>query len=228
MSSVTLNGVGAGGVTEPAEKDIREDIAWAQINRDVLKSLERPRLTYWVLFFGCLMLFLSGLACEAYQYNRGMGVSGMNNPDMWGLYIATFIFWIGMSHSGTLLSAILHIIHADWRKPIYRFAEAMTTFSLMTAGMFVAVHLGRLWQIYYALPYPNERWAWPNFQSPLLWDAMAIFTYLSSSILFLYVGSIPDFAICRDNAEGWRRGFYRALSLGWMGTDRQWRNFRVA
>jgi Ni/Fe-hydrogenase subunit HybB-like protein len=145
---------------------------------------------------------------------------------VWSLYIATFIFWIGMSHSGTLLSAILHIMHADWRKPIYRFAEAMTTFSLMTAGLFVAVHLGRVWNIYWALPYPNERGVWPNFQSPLLWDAMAIFTYLTSSIIFLYIGSIPDLAICRDNTTGWRKKLYTVMSLGWMGTDRQWRNFR--
>jgi Ni/Fe-hydrogenase subunit HybB-like protein len=122
----------------------------------------------------------------------------------------------------------LHLMHADWRKPIYRFAEAMTTFSLMTAGLFVMVHLGRLWQFYYSLPYPNDRNLWPNFQSPLLWDAMAIFTYLSSSILFLYVGMIPDLAICRDNIHtGWRKKLYAVLSLGWEGTDRQWRNFRV-
>jgi len=103
----------------------------------------------------------------------------------------------------------------------------MTTFSLLTAGLFVAVHLGRIWQIYYAIPYPNERGLWPNFQSPLLWDAMAIFTYLSSSIIFLYIGAIPDYAICRDNTTGWRKKMYSALALGWMGTDRQWRNFRV-
>jgi len=115
-------------VMQVKEKDIREDIAWAQINRDVLKSLERPRATYWLLFALCFAMFCVGVGCETYQYQRGLGVSAMNNPDMWGLYIATFIFWIGMSHSGTLLSAILHIIHADWRKPIYRFAEAMTTF----------------------------------------------------------------------------------------------------
>ncbi len=214
-------------VSQAKEVDIRSDIAWAQINRDVLASLERPRATYWGLFAMAFCMFLVGLGCELYQYNRGMGVSAMNNPDMWGLYIATFIFWIGMGHSGTLLSALLHIIHADWRKPVYRYAEAMTTFSLITAGMFVAVHIGRLWEIYYALPYPNERWAWPNFQSPLVWDAMAIFTYLTSSILFLFVGTIPDLAICRDNATGWRKSFYRTLSIGWMGTDRQWRNFRI-
>ena len=146
---------------------------------------------------------------------------------MWGLYIATFIFWIGMSHSGTLLSAILLLMHADWRKPIYRFAEAMTTFSLMTAGLFVLVHLGRIWQFYYVVAYPSERWAWPNFSSPLVWDATAIGTYLTTSIIFLYFGMIPDLAICRDKAHGFRRTFYRVMSVGWKGTDWQWANFRV-
>ena len=209
-------------------KDIREDIAWAKINKDVLKSLENPRPLYWVILFIAIAMVGVAVGCEVYQYNEGLGVANFSNPHVWGLYIATFIFWIGMSHSGTLLSAILHLMHADWRKPIYRFAEAMTTFSLMTAGLFVAVHLGRLWQIYFALPYPNMRQVWPNFQSPLLWDAMAIFTYLSSSILFLYVGMIPDLAICRDNMNpGWRKKLYTALALGWEGTDRQWRNFRI-
>ena len=159
----------------------------------------------------------SASACEVYQWRQGLGVANFDNPHVWGLYIATFIFWIGMSHSGTLLSAILHIIHADWRKPIYRFAEAMTTFSLMTAGLFIMVHLGRLWKFYYSLPYPSERWIWPNFQSPLLWDAIAIFTYLTSSILFLYVGAIPDFAICRDNATGWRKNYLQPAVPGLDG-----------
>jgi molybdopterin-containing oxidoreductase family membrane subunit len=109
-------------------KDIREDIAWAQINNDVLKSLENPRKLFWVILLVAIATFGVGVGCEVYQYNSGLGVANMDNPHVWGLYIATFIFWIGMSHSGTLLSAILHIIHADWRKPIYRFAEAMTTF----------------------------------------------------------------------------------------------------
>jgi len=209
-------------------KDIREDIAWAQINKDVLISLENPRKLYWVILFVAFAMLAVGIAAEVYQYRVGMGVSNKSNTHSWGLYIASFIFWIGMSHSGTLLSAILHITHADWRKPIYRFAEAMTTFSLMTAGLFVFVHLGRSWQVYYAIPYPNDRGIWPNFQSPLLWDAMAIFTYLTSSILFLFVGMIPDLAICRDNMKpGWRKKLYSALALGWEGTDRQWRNFRV-
>jgi len=212
----------------PKAKDINEDIAWAQINKDVLRSMERPRPMYWVIFAASLALFGFGVFCEVYQYQTGLGVADLNNPQVWGLYIATFIFWIGMSHSGTLLSAILHIMHADWRKPIYRFAEAMTTFSLMTAGLFVLVHLGRVWQFYYVVAYPNERWTWPNFNSPLVWDATAIGTYLTSSIVFLYFGMIPDLAICRDTATGFRRKFYWFLSLGWQGTDRQWANFRVA
>jgi len=136
------------------------------------------------------------------------------------------VFWIGMSHSGTLLSAILHIIHADWRKPIYRFAEAMTTFSLMTAGLFPIIHLGRVWNMYWVLPYVSARGHWPNFRSPLVWDAFAISTYLSASMLFLFIGMIPDLAICRDNAKGWRKKLYTVLSLGWEGNDRQWRHFR--
>ena len=115
-------------------KDIREDIAWAQINKDVLRSMEKPRKLYWVILAVAFAMLAVGVGSEAYQYIYGMGVSNKNNSHVWGLYIASFIFWIGMSHSGTLLSAILHLMHADWRKPIYRFAEAMTTFSLMTAG----------------------------------------------------------------------------------------------
>jgi Ni/Fe-hydrogenase subunit HybB-like protein len=208
-------------------KDINEEISWAQINEDVLSSLERPRPLYWVIFFASLGFFLWGCYCEVYQYRTGLGVAALENPQVWGLYIATFIFWIGMSHSGTLLSAILLLMHADWRKPIYRFAEAMTTFSLMTAGLFVMVHLGRIWQFYYVVAYPNERWAWPNFSSPLVWDATAIGTYLTTSIIFLYFGMIPDLAICRDKAHGFRRLFYRVMSVGWKGTDWQWANFRV-
>lgn len=212
-------------ITSAQDKDIREDIAWAQINEDVLRSMESPRRAYWITVFGALVLLAIGIGAEIYQYVTGMGVS-KNHPHMWNLYIATFIFWIGMSHSGTLLSAILHIIHADWRKPIYRFAEAMTTFSLMTALLFPVIHLGRLWNFYWVIPYIPVRGTWPNFRSPLSWDGFAIMTYLTSSALFLYIGMIPDLAICRDKARGWRKTLYTALALGWSGSDRQWRVFR--
>ncbi len=209
-----------------SEKDINEQIKWAKINTDVLRSLENPRKAYWVTLFICVAMFSCAVAAEIYQYQTGMGPANLNNPHMWDMYIASFVFWIGMSHSGTLLSAILHIIHADWRKPIYRFAEAMTTFSLLTAGFFPMIHLGRLWNLYWVLPYVSDRGHWPNFRSPLAWDAFAISTYLSASALFLFIGMIPDLAICRDNTKGWRKKLYTALSLGWTGNDRQWRHFR--
>ncbi|MCF6238564.1 MAG: polysulfide reductase NrfD [Candidatus Marinimicrobia bacterium] len=207
-------------------KDINENIAWAKINEDVLRSMENPRMGYWVALAACVAMILCAVLAEIYQYQVGMGPSDLNWPHMWDLYIATFVFWIGMSHSGTLLSAILHIIQADWRKPIYRFAEAMTLFSLMTAGLFPIIHLGRVWNMYWVLPYVSDRGIWPNFRSPLVWDAFAITTYMTSSALFLFIGMIPDLAICRDNARGWRQKLYTVLSMGWQGDDRQWRHFR--
>lgn len=210
------------------EDDIRKDIAWAQINRDVLRSMERPRKIYWAMVSACLLLIAAGAYAEYYQYDMGLGVTGLNQGQMWGLYIATFVFWIGVSHAGTLLSAILHLTQSDWRKPVYRSAEVMTAFAVLTAGLFPIIHLGRVWDFYWTMPYPNERGLWPNFRSPLLWDLTAIFTYLTSSLLFLYTGMIPDLAICRDNSRRWRRKLYSALALGWHGTDGQWRNFRKA
>lgn len=207
-------------------KDIDENIKWAKINEDVIRSVQNPRASYWMAFAFCSLLLAIGLTAEVYQYRFGIGWTGLNWPNMWGLYIASFVFWIGMSHSGTLLSAILHIVQADWRKPIYRFAEAMTTFTLMTAMLFPVLHAGRLWNIYWTLPYLSDRGIWPNFRSPLIWDAFAVFTYLTSSALFLYIGSVPDLAICRDNTTGWRRKLYQVMSLGWQGTDKQWRHFR--
>ncbi len=208
---------------EGAESEAR----WVRVRQRVLASLARPGRAYWVAFACFFLLAVLGIACEAWQYDIGLGVARFDNPHMWQLYVASFIFWIGMSHSGTLLSAILHIIQAEWRKPVYRFAEAMTVFSLLTAFIFIFLHVGRPWELYYGLPYPNERALWPSFQSPLIWDAMAIATYFLSSIVFLYIGCIPDFALCRDHTTGWRARFYAALALDWAGTARQWRNFRV-
>lgn len=213
-------------MTMVTEKDINEQIAWAKINKDVLKSMENPRPAFWVTVAVCVAMVACAVVAEYIQYTQGMGTANLNNPHMWDMYIAAFVFWIGMSHSGTLLSAILHLIHADWRKPIYRFAEAMTTFSLMTAGLFPMIHLGRVWNLYWVLPYVSDRGVWPNFRSPLVWDAFAISTYLTASMLFLFVGMIPDLAICRDNTTGWRKKLYTVLSLGWVGSDRQWRHFR--
>ncbi|HED13309.1 MAG TPA: polysulfide reductase [Gammaproteobacteria bacterium] len=203
-----------------------KDVAWAKINADVLRSLEKPRRIFWIVLAVCALLVLSGVVAEIYQYREGMGVALMNRPHYWQLYISNFVFWIGMSHSGTLLSAILLLTKADWRKPIYRFAEAMTLFSILTAAIYPIIHLGRVWNLYWILPYPDARTIWPNFRSPLLWDAAAITAYATSSALFLYIGMIPDLAICRDNAKGWRKKLYTALSMGWMGRAREWMAFR--
>ena len=209
-------------------QDINADIKWAKINTDVLKSMENPRKLYWVAVFVSIGIFSVAVISEIFQYNIGLGLANKNYSHMWDLFISTFVFWIGMSHSGTLLSAILHIFHADWRKPIYRFAEAMTTFSLLTAALFPVIHLGRVWNFYWVMPYYSFREVWPNFRSPLIWDAFAISSYMTASILFLYIGMIPDLAICRDNVKGWRKILYTLLSLGWQGDDRNWRNFRKA
>ncbi len=217
---------------EPAAAEVRDispHVSFAQITSDVVNSLENPRPIYWWAIAICVFMIGVGVACEFYQYRTGLGVSNKSNTNVWGVYIASFVFWVGVSHAGTLLSALLHLTHSDWRKSVFRYAEAMTTFALMTAGLFVLVHLGRLWQVYYVMPYPNERGVWSNFQSPLVWDMFVIGAYLTCSSIFLYTGMIPDLAVFRDNIhDGWRKKLYTFLAMGWQGTDRHWRNFRVA
>jgi len=144
------------------------------------------------------------------------------------MYITTFVFWIGIGHAGTLISAILYLFRAKWRTSIYRGAEAMTIFAVMTAGLFPLIHLGRMWLPYWLIPYPNQRYLWPGFRSPLLWDVFAISTYFTISAVFFYVGLVPDIAALRDAATGIKRRIYAVLALGWQGTDRQWRHYRRA
>ena len=157
-----------------------------------------------------------------------LSVTGLDRPVMWGIYIANFVFWVGLSHSGTMVSAILRLSQANWRRPILRAAEAMTVFSITVAGLFPVIHLGRNWVVYYFMPYPNQRGLWPNFRSPLLWDATAITTYIIGSSLFLYLGMLPDLAVVRDRATGWRKKIYAVLAMGWRGTAREWVVFRQA
>ncbi len=163
-----------------------------------------------------------------YQLIVGVGASGMNRNALWGTYLSNFIFWIGLSHSGTLLSAVLHITNSQWRKSIYRSAEAMTLFSLMTAALFVMVHVGRVWFVHWSFPIPNPMGLWPNFRSPLMFDVMAITTYLTASLIFIYMGSVPDFAAVRDASTGIRRRLYTIFSFGWRGTAREWHTLGAA
>jgi molybdopterin-containing oxidoreductase family membrane subunit len=157
-----------------------------------------------------------------WQIHWGLGVTGMRRPVFWAFNITNFVFWIGISHAGTLISAILRVMGAEWRRPVTRCAEAITVFALLIGSMFPIIHLGRAWLFYWLLPYPNERLLWPNYRSPLMWDFFAINTYLMGSVIYLYLPLIPDLALVRDKAEGWRRKLYAVLSLGWRGTEMQW------
>ncbi len=197
--------------------------SYAEVNRDILRTMFETGPKYWILLgFTSTIAVVCFFVPWIYQLNVGIGAAGMNRNAVWGTYLSNFIFWIGLSHSGTLLSAVLHITQSSWRKAIYRSAEAMTLFSLMTAACFVMVHLGRVWFVHWSVPIPNEMGLWPNFRSPLLFDVMAIATYLTASSIFIYMGSVPDYAAVRDASTGMRRRLYTIFSFGWRGTEREW------
>ena len=195
------------------------------INADILRTLRMPGPAYWVLLAVLAAVLLFGVFAFWTQVQLGLGVAGYSHPALWGIYITNFVFWVGIAHSGTLISAVLFLFRARWRTAVARAAETMTVFAVMTAGLFPIIHIGRPWFFYWLIPYPNERQLWVNFRSPLVWDLFAITTYLTVSLLFLYIGLVPDIAAARDHVKDWRRKVYRMLALGWQGTDRQWRHY---
>lgn len=199
-------------------------MTYSRIDEAVLDTLRPASLRYWAVIGLLAFGILVGAGCWAYQIGVGIGVGGQNIPVAWGTYLINFVFWVGIAHSGTLISAILHLFRAGWRNPIARAAETMTVFAVCTAGLFPFIHLGRIWVVHYILPYPNERTLWPNFQSPLVFDVIAISTYLTVSSLFWYTGMLPDLAIVRDRATGLRRRIFQLISLGWTGRFEQWRH----
>jgi molybdopterin-containing oxidoreductase family membrane subunit len=200
----------------------------SEINQAVLQPMFRSGWKFWALVIFLSVLVLWGLFAWGYLIYWGMGTAGINRPVYWGFFIATFVFWVGISHAGTMISAVLRLLKADWRRPITRGAEAMTAFALMMAALFPFIHLGRVWKFYWMVPYPNNRFMWPNFQSPLMWDMVAIFTYLIGSTLYLYLALIPDLAMARDHTGKWRQKLYRILSLGWRGTEAEWHKLQRA
>jgi molybdopterin-containing oxidoreductase family membrane subunit len=200
-------------------------LSYSQIDQTVLDTLQPASVKYWLVIGLLFMGVLLGLACWGYQTFMGIGVGGQNIPVAWGTYLINFVFWVGIAHSGTLISAILHLMRVGWRNPIARAAETMTVFAVCVAGLFPLIHLGRVWLVYYMLPYPNQRNLWPNFQSPLVFDVIAITTYLLVSSLFWYTGLLPDLATVRDRASGVRKKIFSGLSLGWTGKHDQWRHF---
>jgi molybdopterin-containing oxidoreductase family membrane subunit len=191
----------------------------------VLGSLGPPTFGYKLVLGICAFLALAGVVAFTLQVRIGMGVTGLSVPVGWAFYITNFVWWIGIAHSGTLISAILFLFRTKWRNGINRAAEAMTIFAIMTAGLFPLIHLGRIWVFYWILPYPNWRYLWPNFKSPLVWDVIAVTTYFTVSLLFFYLGLLPDLATARDNTKGRRHTMYRVLSLGWTGRYDQWRHY---
>ncbi len=207
-----------GAFAEPLDRMSPE----AQVRRDLLRPLEGFSFGYLAAVGFCGAVVAWALAAWGYQIYYGIGVAGIRRPVFWGFYIINFVFWIGISHAGTLISAILRLTDAGWRKPVTRVAEAITVFCLMIGGLFPLIHLGRVWLFHWLIPYPNERMLWPNFRSPLVWDMTAIFTYMTGSVLFLYLPMIPDLAMMSHRTSGVRSFVYRALSLGWTGSDRQW------
>ncbi|MBI2370507.1 MAG: polysulfide reductase NrfD [Deltaproteobacteria bacterium] len=211
-----------------AEHAATPRLTYSQATRDLLATMRTPGMAFWLLLALDLAVLAWGARAWLYQIQTGMGVAGINHPVGWGVYIATFVFWIGIAHSGTLISAILFLCRAGWRPAVYRSAEAMTVFAIITAGLFPIIHLGRAWKFYWVFPYPNDRLLWVNFRSPLIWDVFAIGTYMLVSVMFFTLGLIPDLAVARSRATGWRRRLYRALSLGWRGTDNQWHHYRAA
>ena len=198
------------------------------MTEDLLQPVLRTSWRFAVLVVVLGAIVAAGAAAWLYQVYYGIGMAGIRWPVFWAFYVTNFVFWIGISHAGTLVSAILRLVNARWRRPVTRCAEAITVFALMIGALFPIIHLGRPWLFFWLVPYPSERMIWPNFQSPLVWDFFAINTYLTGSVLFLLLPLIPDFALLRDRTSGMRRKIYTALALGWRGTPKQWHRLESA
>ena len=189
----------------------------------------KPASTWVILMLMSLSLLSVLVGMIGYLFWEGTGVWGVNIPVGWGWAIVNFVWWIGIGHAGTLISAILFLFRQRWRTAINRFSEAMTIFAVMCAGIFPAIHVGRIWVIYWVFPIPNSMGIWPNFRSPLLWDVFAVSTYFTVSLLFWYMGLIPDLATFRDRATTKVRGFVLTIfALGWRGSARHWQNYERA
>ena len=204
---------------------------FASVTQTVCEVAERPGASpawYAAFLVSAAMTGVFFLSI-GYLIVTGVGVWGNNSPVFWGFPIVNFVFWIGIGHAGTLISAILFLLRQKWRTSINRFAEAMTIFAVACAGVFPAIHVGRIWLVYWLAPYPNQMDIWPNFRSPLLWDVFAVSTYATVSVLFWYLGMIPDLATLRDRANTKLRQIaFGAFALGWRGSARQWHIYERA
>jgi len=201
------------------------------VTRDVAGPLERgPSGLWWGAFLAAAGLLVIGIVAVTYQIKTGIGTWGLNKTVGWGFDITNFVFWVGIGHAGTLISAILFLFRQRWRTSINRSAEAMTLFAVMCAGVFPLIHMGRPWLFFWIAPYPNFRGSlWVNFRSPLLWDFFAISTYFIISAVFWYIGLMPDMATLRDQTKSrFRKLVYGTMSFGWNGSVRNWRHYETA
>ncbi|HEX7408939.1 MAG TPA: NrfD/PsrC family molybdoenzyme membrane anchor subunit [Candidatus Binatia bacterium] len=189
----------------------------------------KPPAAWYVALSFTVAVMAMGFSLIGYTFYMGIGVWGNNRPVFWAFDIINFVFWVGIGHAGTLISAILFLFRARWRNAIARFAEAMTIFAVMCAGIFPLIHVGRPWVAFWLLPYPNQRALWTNFRSPLLWDVFAVSTYFSVSFMYWYLGLVPDIASLRDRTTGKvRRFLYTVFSLGWRGAASHWQHYEKA
>ena len=218
-------------MTEPAAVYVTGGKTMADVNDDVSRPLESfPTRKWWVCFGAALFALTVWLWSVGNFVWFGQGLLGLNQPSGWGTDITNFVFWVGIGHAGTLISAILFLFRQKWRTAINRSAEAMTIFAVISALTFPLLHTGRPWYAaFWLLPYPNQRELWVNFRSPLLWDVFAVSTYFTISSVFWYVGLIPDLASVRDRAKNKiRKAVYTALSLGWRGSNKNWNHYEMA
>src|SRR5215471_12684937 len=191
--------------------------------------LTRPSKGWMAGFAFCFSIVMLLLVAVTYLFAKGVGIWGINIPVGWGFAIVNFVWWIGIGHAGTLISAILFLLNQKWRTSINRFAEAMTIFAVMCAGLFPLIHMGRPWFAYWMFPYPSTTTIWPQFRSPLIWDVFAVSTYFTVSLLFWFVGLIPDLATLRDRAISKpKQIIYGMLAMGWRGSARHWQRYQSA
>ncbi|NTX00822.1 NrfD/PsrC family molybdoenzyme membrane anchor subunit [Myxococcus sp. CA040A] len=209
---------------------VTEPRTLGQLTEEICAPMERaPTWKWWAAFATAVSVLGTGAGIVAYQVGTGIGVWGLNKTIGWAFDITNFVFWVGIGHAGTLISAILFLFRQKWRTSINRAAEAMTLFAVMCAALFPVIHMGRPWLAFWVLPYPNTRGSlWVNFRSPLLWDVFAISTYFTVSAVFWYVGLIPDLATVRDRLKaGVKKAVFKVLSLGWTGSHRTWSRYET-
>jgi molybdopterin-containing oxidoreductase family membrane subunit len=209
-------------IAQPPEDAVTDQIS------DVVFRRQPGRLWWYGVVFSMGLLTLLVYAIT-YLFIRGVGIWGINMPVAWGFAIINFVWWIGIGHAGTFISAMLLLMRQDWRTSINRFAEAMTLFAVACAGIFPLLHLGRPWRFWYILPYPNTMWLWPQFRSPLVWDVFAVSTYFTISLIFWYVGLLPDLATMRDKSNNrLAKLIYGMMAMGWRGSARHWQRYQSA